>query len=207
MAAIGVRRYRVLTLPFRILVVIIIFTFISEAVSLCLAINYGLSFPVYHFYVIVSFAMYSIIYQFLLEGSKVRFAIRFITIPLILFCITNSFLFQGIKTFPSINIVVSSVFLVTYALLYFRQLLDQRVDGAIVGESYFLFNIAILAFFSSQIFNWGIYNYLLKSRINPDAIVIFGYVMSVLFYTLLGFTILMDNKSKSTVKQSDKLGI
>jgi hypothetical protein len=193
---VGFFRFHRLGNAFRMLVMLISFTIISEIVGRWLSYRIHSSIPSYHFYVLVSFWMYSYIYQKLLHNLRQRYFVLFISILFSLFSILNTIAFQKIMEFPSNAILVSSMLLVVYSVMLFRQMLDESPGRQVIREGYFWMNTAVLFFFSIQTFDWGLYNYLLKRGIDLTPIVNFGFIASLIFYSLLGFSLELDGRKK-----------
>ncbi len=189
---IGVVKFKTLPPPFKALVFLLFITCVSESTSLFFAYNKKMSFPVYHFYVLISFWLYSYIFQLLFKNKKIKIIMIFITLPFTAFSIINSLIIQKLTTFPSYSILISSIIIVIYTLLFLKKDFDKN-DEAIGSKSeYLLFNFSVLFFFTIQVFNWGIYNYLLKTKTNTAVFANFGYFSSLLFYIMLGICLLLN---------------
>ncbi|MFT3825856.1 MAG: hypothetical protein QM731_18195 [Chitinophagaceae bacterium] len=191
----GAVNYKALTAPFKALLVLLIITLVSESTSLYLAYTIKLSFPVYHVYVLLSFILYSIIFYLLFISNRVLRTIVVSTgIVFTLFSVSNSLFIQRLNSFPSYSILISSILLVLYALLFFG-FLSGRDEDKKNWNSLIILNSAILLFFSVQIFNWGIYNYMLKKHISAQSISRFGYIISLIYYIALGCSIIASKKA------------
>lgn len=191
---VGVLRLHRLGSAFKMLLLMIAVTLISEIIGRWLSYRLRSSIPVYHFYVLISFWMYSFVYQKLLHRLRQRYTVLFISILFSLFSVLNTLVFQKIMEFPSNSILASSMLLVVYSVMLFRQMLDELPGRQVVREGYFWMNTAVLFFFSIQTFDWGLYNYLLKRGIDLTPIVNFGFVASLIFYSLLGFSLVLDGR-------------
>lgn len=192
----GAVRFKKLTAPFKVVVFIIWTTMVSESIAFYLALTVKMSYPVYHFYVLVSFWLYSLAFQQLFKNRQVKVTVLFITIPFTIYSIINSLFVQPIKSFPSYSIQVSGLLLVIYCLFFFRQMLDRKPAEYMTSKGYFWLALAVLLFFASQLFNWGLYNYLTNHDLNTRILALFGYFMSILYYSCIGILLFVDSKNK-----------
>ncbi len=191
---IGVIKFRYLTTPIKLVIIFLFITFISESTATFFSFIRKNNSSVYHFYVIISFAFYSLIYFSLLKTIKLRFSFLLMPLAFFLFCFLNSFFFQKLNNFPSINITISNVALVAFSLIYFKYSIDKNPFDSLRKNSFFWFNTSNLIYFTIQIFIWGIMNYLIKNGIDVDPLVSFALIISILYYFAIGKVILMDKK-------------
>lgn len=197
-ALFGVVKFRHLTTPLRLLVLLVCYAFISESIAEYLRITIKNNPEVYHFYVIISFWLNTLIYLQILESIKTKLTFIIIAIAFTLFGILNSLLFQKLNSVPSINLTVNNVILVIFSLIVFRHLTDQNPFEPIQKNWVFYFNATVLIYFTIQIFNWGILNYLLKSHVNIMPIIYFNYFINILYYIALGITIWVGSGKQKT---------
>ncbi len=188
-AIFGVVKFRQLTTPLRILVLLIWVAFISESLAEYLSQTVHNNTEVYHFYVIITFWLNTLIYLQILESRKTRLLILIMGFPFTVFCILNSLLFQNLHNFPSINLEVNNAILVIFSLIVFKNLIDQNPFEPIQKNWIFYFNTTVLVYFSAELFIWGILNYLIKNRVNLHPIIYLDYFLSILYYIALGITI------------------
>lgn len=187
-------------MAFKVLVVLLVLTFCSEWIAIGFGQQGKRNYQVYHFYVIVAFWMYSVIYYFLMEKARLRIALLLIPILFTGFCFLISLKYQRLDSFPSINITVSNFALITYSLLFYKYLIDLNPFENFRTKSYFWFNSSVLSYFTIQLFNWGFINYLIKAGYNLYPLVTFGAVVSTIYYLILGYSIWLDRKNSKTEK-------
>lgn len=194
-AVAGIVRLRRLSMPIRIVAILLVVTLISEVLSTWLPYRQIGNAIVYHFYLIVSFWLYSLTYFFLFQRARQRFIILVVPVLYTLFALIDSLYYQGLHEFPSTNIVVYNVLLFTYSILYMKTLVDLNPFEPSHKNPNFLFNIAVLSYFTLQLFVWGIMNYLLKIRKNIDPLVLFSIFTSILYYGTLGIAAIKGRKA------------
>jgi hypothetical protein len=198
----GIVRFSRLTTPARVLVLLLVSTCICEGISTTLAYRKCNNIFIYHFLVIISFWFYSYMYYLLIPASRLR--LRILVIPLLYtpLALINSLYFEKLNEFPSINLILYGVSLSVYAILYFKQLIDLDLFDPSVSNPLFLFNTAVLIYFTMETFNWGILRYLISKRyMTLDPLIYFGYIASILYYFTLGISILLSNKAPSPPKK------
>src|ERR1700733_13693061 len=88
--SIGVVRLKYLTTPFIVLTLLLIITFLSESIATYLPYIHISNVVVYHFYVIIAFWLYSLIYFYLLKKSNLRGIVLILSILFSVFSIYNS---------------------------------------------------------------------------------------------------------------------
>ena len=190
-------------LPQRIITVLLLVTLVSESISTYLPIHGFNNYPVYHFYVIIAFWLYSLIYFLFLPNQRARFFILLIPILFTIFSVINSLSFQKLDSFPSINIMTSNVILIVYCLIYFKYLIDLNPFQSLRKKGSFWFNCAVLVYFTMQIFIWGILNYLIKNHLNVNPVLNFGLAISIIYYITIGFSIWLDRGSKNLLFKNE----
>jgi len=114
----------------------------------------------------------------------------------------NSLTYQPLNNFPSINLILNNILLVVFSLFYFKHLIDLNPFEDLKKNSTFLFNTAVLVYFTIQIFIWGIMNYLMQTHQNNESLIIFGVIVSILYYATIAIVTLIDlQNTQSKYKQ------
>jgi hypothetical protein len=185
-----------LSAPMKILVFLLLATLISESFGIYLSYARRNNFQVYHFYVIVSFWLYSLIYYSLLNKMGSPFILLALPILFTIFSLINSLTYEKLDNFPSINIMASNVMLVIYSLLYYKHLIDLDPFKPLRKNSLFWFNSAVLIYFTIQIFIWGMLNYLIKNKKDISILISFGSYISISYYITLGISIWINHKQE-----------
>ena len=193
----GVVNYKKLSAPIRGLTHVILITLISEMTAEYLSYKKNNNSEVYHFYVIISFWLYFLIYYNLFKSIRLKLIFFNLAILFTIFCVINSLFYEKLDNIPSINLMLNNVFLVILSLFCFKNLIDQNPFEDIRGNSFFWLNTSVLVYYTLQIFSWGIMNYLIKAHKNVMPLIIFGIFLSIIYYIALGVAILLDTKKSS----------
>jgi hypothetical protein len=183
---IGLARSKKLSPPFMILLLFLATTLASEIGSRIFAYTIRNSSPVYHFYVLLSASILSLLYFTVLKDyRKLVFLLYFLFVS---FSVINSVFFQDLMKLPSNAIIASDILYIIYCLLLYKYLLDQR---STVYRSIISLNTIIMIYFSLQLFTWGFYNYLLKNHLNSKLISDIGYWINLAFYGSLAVLLIV----------------
>ena len=196
----GAAKFTTLSAPVKILTILLFTTLISESIAEYLSYKAHNNCSVYHFYVIISFWLYALIYFYLLKLMKLKLIFYMIAILFTIFCVINSLLFQRLDSFPSINFTFNNVLLVIFSLVYFKSIIDRDPFQTIKKNSAFWFNTSVLIYFSIQLLIWGIMNYLAKTGKDFMPLIIFGLIISILYYAALGISIFLDRGINASEK-------
>ncbi len=192
----GIVKFKVLTIPFKILTVIIFLTLISEIISRILVHKIRNSNPPYHVLCIIQYIGFSLIYYYLFNQSiKKRFSISLI-IPFITISILNSVFFQPILTFPSYILMLSFIIFIIFSLMLFLEMLESPKETTIGRQSIFWFNCAMFVYSTSVPICFGMLSHFIKHNLNTDLLNGFLYYITLLYYFTLGISIWLD-KEKS----------
>lgn len=194
-AACGMVRFKKLTIPFKLLTGLLIYTLISEISSRIFAVNYRNSSPVYHLYIPVQFTFFVLIYSRLTGNEKYRELYVWSILAFWMLGFINLFFFQDILRFPSNTILIACSFLIGVSLFQFKKMLTVVEERSIFRQSVFWLNAGVLLFFTSTFLYWGTYNYLLKHHIKTSPLSTIIYYINILFYIFLGLGLLFDKRA------------
>jgi len=193
---IGVVRYKKLTTPYKILLLNVAITLIGEVVSKYCAIKYKNNMPIAHISVYTDFFLNGLIFYYLFKSKLFKRMILIGMGLIILFFIFNSLKLQPYNNvFPSNALLVSEIIYVTLSLLIFKQMLQYPLQINITRQSIFWFNTAILFFSTTAFLNYGLINYVVKHHLDYLIAYYCGFVTNMIFYTLIGMSILIDDKN------------
>ena len=196
---IGVARYKKLTTPFKILSILIVVTLFLEALSQFCAAKYKNNLPVSHIIVLTEFVFYSLAYYSIFKNKAMRVSIiAILSIFIVLFFVNAIFIQPYHRAFPSNMNTFAEIIYTIFSLMLFKQMLLYPLPVNIIKQSVFWFNTSILFYATTMFFNFGLINYYIKHHLND--IVIFECIagINVIFYLLIGVSILIDNKQTST---------
>ncbi|MFT3705245.1 MAG: hypothetical protein QM802_22955 [Agriterribacter sp.] len=194
----GLAFFKQVQTAFKVVTGLLLITLCSELIGRILVQHHKANYPVFHFYAIVAFWIYSVIYFFLMPKFRIRMVFLLIPILFTGFSFLISLKYQRLDSFPSINITVSSFILIIYSLTYYKYIIDLNPFEILRAKSYFWFNSSVLAYFSIQLFIWGLFNYLIKAGYNLNPLITFGAIVSTLYYLILGYSIWLDRKNRNS---------
>lgn len=174
---------------FRYVGLLIILTLLSELVAKYLSYTLQISNNiVYHFFTPVEYLFYTLIFSTLFKGRKSKIAIYSSLVLLIIAEVVNTIYFQDLTRTNTNTMIVESLFLVFFSLLYFAKLMESVEFDKIQTEGVFLFNSAVLLYYAFNILVWGFHNIKVYNLMNPPTII---YQINLFFCGLmyLAFTI------------------
>jgi hypothetical protein len=195
---IGMVRYKKLTIPFKLITILIFLTLLLEVIAKGCAIKYKNNIPVLHIISITEYVLFSVIYYFSFKSRVIRISIiTALGIFIVFFFVNSIFIQPYYRDFPSNMVIPSEIAYAIFSLLLFKQMLLYPLPVNIVKQSVFWFNTAILFFSTTMFFNLGLTNYYIKHHLNDRLIFDFNFAINMIFYFLIGISILMDNKATS----------
>jgi hypothetical protein len=196
---IGMVRYKKLTIPFKILTLSVLVTFLLDVISKFLAIKYKNNALSFHFMSIFSYVFYSAIYFLLFKSEGIRKAIKiFIPLIIVFFVINILYIQQPVdKQFPTNIYFITNILYVVISLLMFKQMLQYPLNLNIVKQSAFWFNTALLIFSTTMFLNMGLLNYYAAHHWARDIIYYFWVGNFCLFNILICVSLLLDGKANN----------
>jgi hypothetical protein len=198
-SVIGVVRYKKLTIPFKILSLLIILTLLLEILSVICAKKYKNNLPVSHTTVLTEYILFSLTYYFIFKNRAIRISIVTILLIFIVLFFVNAIFIQPYRSaFPSNMYTVEEIIYAIFSLMLFKQMLLYPLPVNIIKQSVFWFNTSILFYSTTMFFNFGLMNYYIKHHLNDQVIFNFIAAINMIFYLLIGISISMDNKQTST---------
>jgi len=189
---VGIVRYKSLTIPFKILTILIGATFICEGIKKIIGIIFHNSMPIEHLIAIIEFVSFSIIYYNLFNTTISKRIIVFFTAAFFIIWVIDLIFLEKITEFPSITLNFSQFVYIVYSLLLFNKMLISQSEESLLHQSIFWFNVNILFFSSSIFLIFGLTNLFRKHDYDITILYTFEYVCNLLFYFLIGISILID---------------
>ncbi len=194
----GMVSYRKLTIPFKLLVLLIAATVFIEVVAKVCAIRYHNNMPVSHFSSITEYIFFSLIFYFLFIRRSIKRLILASIATVTFFFFINALVLQPYySTFPSNIILISEVLYAVFSLLLFKQMLYFPSQNAITQQSIFWFNISMLFFSTTMFLNLGLVNYFINHKLNDTLLYDFSFYVNILFYSLLGISIFVNSNENN----------
>jgi hypothetical protein len=195
----GVARYKKLSPAFKTLTTLIIATFISETIKKIIGKIFHNSMPVAHLWAIMEYAFFSFVYYRLLEDRLVKKAIIASVFFMLLLEIVNFSFFETLLQFPSLILNVSQFIYVLYSLLLFRQMLLNPAEESLFKQSVFWFNLDMLLYCTAMFLDFALTDYFIKNNLDATILIYFSIVVNMLFYAVIGVSILIDNRKYNAV--------
>lgn len=190
----GISRFNNLTVPFKVLTILLLITLFSEIISRILVVKIRNSNPPYHIYVILQFAATAFIYSRLITGWRLHKLVLLSVIPFAILSVVKTLFVQKFFSFPSNIIMLSYIVFITFALTLFIQMLDSPKETAIFKQSVFWFNSAILIYSVTVPVCFGVLSYLIKHNLDNRLLSDILLYFTLVYYLTLGYAIHIDKK-------------
>ena len=156
----GVYSFNKLTRPYKVLVILILLTLISEFCGRWTYAKYKLTFPPYHFLIPITIFFHAVIYNGLTElKTRYKNLIFVASGFFILLSIINTVYFQSIFSFPSNSITLLSINAIFLSLITFLQMLKFPTEVQLTKQSMFWFNLGNFIFYTLTFFAFAFINY------------------------------------------------
>lgn len=142
--------------------------------------------PLGHVYIVISFFFIAFFYWHELKGFISRKIITGIMIFYALFSVFNILFFQSYLAYPSIPGAVSALFLVSFSILLYANIMKEGKIQILSQSSIIWINSAILIYYSGNFFFYILFNILLShSRDFLIKTLNFFALITLIFYSLL----------------------
>lgn len=191
----GISKFMHLRYSFKLLTFIIFIILLSEISSRILIYTIKNSNPTYHILCIVQYIGFALIYKNIAINQKISAAIKHTIIPFVALSMINTIFFQKFLTFPSNIVILSYLMFIVFSLTCFVEMLDFPIKTNIFKQSIFHFNCAMLFYSATSPVCFGILSYLIHHELSTVNIRIFIYVISLIYYSTLGYAIFLDQKN------------
>jgi hypothetical protein len=196
---VGLVRYRKLTVPFKLLTICIIFTFVLEVIGEFFAFNNKNNSFLSHIESLTNYFFYSFTFFYLFENKQIRKMILISIGIVCVFFIINALFIQSFKKiFPTNVLLISNIFYIIFSLLLFKQMLRNPSNMSIIRQSIFWFNTGILIFSTTMFLNLGLIGYYAEHHWGKGSLYYFWAGSVYTFGILIGFSLLIDNKKANT---------
>jgi hypothetical protein len=174
----GLVNFRKLQSPYKILVILLSLTLISESITRILAYKINNSNINYHFFAPLQLITISGVYILLLKKKWMGVILSVIFMLNIL----NSIFLQDLFVFPSNALMINSFFIVFLCLLNMYQLLQNPSEMSLFRQSWFWLNIGNILFFTSTYMFFPILNLMIKGGEVPEFIFDVLWIVGMLLY-------------------------
>ncbi len=142
---------------------------------------------IYHFFTPVEYMFYAIIFFRHFQSNKLRRIILTSILLFTLYSLLNSFIFQSLTINNSNAIIVESLLLLTWCLIYFRDKMIAINEIQLIKDPLFWVVCGILFYFLGNIFVESLLNYLIKKEISiARSLYKLSYIFSyILFVSMI----------------------
>jgi hypothetical protein len=196
----GAANYKKLTVPFRLLTILVGISLISEITLQVCAKLFHNNLPVFSIIGIYENVFYMAIFYRVFKNKTVKIIIFSMAIIVPVCIVVNAFTFQPyMSMFPSNVVFVSNIIYTILTMLLYRELLLNSTQISIFKQGVFWFNTALLFFSVTLFFHLGIVNYLIKHKRHSGILIHLDMVANILFYGILGYAIYLNTKEKKQV--------
>lgn len=177
-----------LTIPFNILLWLIGLIIIVEICTSIISRHVSNNLIIYHIFNPVEFILYSLLFSKILKSAGIKRLIYSILAIYLALAFLLSIFVQKVDVNNSYAIIIESICIIIYALMYLRQLNIYEVDHKAENNPYFWVILGILLYFTGSLFVEGYLNLLIS--IGNDVAkkyykfsFIFKYLMCMMFLT------------------------
>jgi hypothetical protein len=195
----GIIRYKKLTPAFKILVIQILVTSITESIKKVIGKIFHNSMPVAHLSSLIEYSLFALTYYNLLQSARLKKLIIISIFIMLLLETVNIIFFESLLQFPSVILNISQFIYVLFSLLMFRQMLLDPAEQSLSKQSIFWFNLDMLFYGTTMFLNYALTNYFIQNNLDTTILFYFSVVVNLLFYILIGISILIDNKKLNAV--------
>lgn len=183
---IGVFGYKSLTKDQRLIWLFVIATFVNDSLALLLKVLHRTNLWVYHFFVPVSFIIILGVYAYhLSETQFMKRVFRWVIIIFVLLAVFNTIWLQGLYSFNSNMISLSSLIYMILAIAYFYQLIKTREQERLDKVPMVWFNTGILLYHSGSLILFLFVNNMIDGA--PELLISSWWLNAVLYVMLIIF--------------------
>lgn len=184
---IGIYRYRNFNKKLRLVFYFVVFGTITEiATRIIIYLGVTNTMPVTHFYFMFEFFILGLFYSHILKDILHKRAVIILIVLFEAYCLINTLFLQSIYEYPAVPYSLSKIFLVGFTILFFYKVMIQASVPNLWKEPLIYINIAILIYYSGNLFYSLLFNLILdySREFSKITVYYFGLLMT-LFYILI----------------------
>lgn len=178
----------------RLILPLLSITLVTELVAVYLKIIDRNNLFLFHFLAPVEYALYALIFFY---NYKTQAARRLALVSIPLFLVTSfifSFYFEGVRNNNSFSVIMSSLMISIFSIIYYYELIWETPDADIRSKPLFWICIGLLFYNSGNLITIGSLNYLLHHyRTIAMQVYRVSYAFSFIFF---GFLLMASFNSK-----------
>ncbi len=193
---IGIYRYRQFNKNLRFVFYFVIFGTITEIVTRIIIYSGATNtLPVTHIYLMIEFLILGLFYTHVLQDIIRKRVMLGIIILFEIYCLINTLFLQSIFEYPSIPQSVSKLLLVGFSILFFYKTMIETSVPNLWKEPLIFINIAILVYYSGNLFYSLLFNLILEYSREFSKITQYYFAgLMTLFYILIAIGFWKANK-------------
>lgn len=180
--------YKNLSNPFKILCILMGFTFLSEALSRVFIYLFKSSMYVYPVFAVIQYACFALIFHSIYTNKKLKTFTLLTIILMVGLCILNSIYLQPANEFPSNFLNIMFTLVIFLAVLYLKQAFDNEVFSL----SILYFTCTLIVYLVIVLSSLGLLNYFFSKGLNFNLVLDVIFYSGVLFYSMIGRLFLID---------------
>ena len=139
--------------PYRRLFLFLVFNLLIEIAARLLAFSGHNNLPLLHLYTLGEFLLLSWFYKSLVDQPKIfQSHYWYFVIGVSIMIVLNSLLFQSIYEFNTLAKTIVQIIIISYAVLFFYNLTENRKLSSTTEKSLRLINSAVLIYYSGSLF-------------------------------------------------------
>ncbi len=169
-------------------------TLCAELSSYYMAIVYRNNMPVSHVFNPIQLSIWAVFFYRVFEDARMKKAIVWISIAMIIFALLNSFFLQTIKTFPDNFLKLETMLFVLLGASLFIQQLDSPGNVSIFKDSLFVTSVAVLWFNLISFVFFLLYAYMIKHQLPAGTLRTIHQYSNYIYYLLLLIAIILPQK-------------
>lgn len=200
---VGLIQYKKLTRSHKFLFYFIVAGTLTELTNKALKQFFVIksNMPLGHLYISISFIFLALFYLYELKNFIDKKIIIATIVLFELFSLHNVILFQSHMKFPSVPGAVSSVLMITLAILLFANIMRESNIKVLSDSSLVWINSAIILYYSGNFFYYTLFNFILSySREFMDRTFVFFAILNSIFYILIAIGLWKAGQTKATRK-------
>jgi hypothetical protein len=192
----GMISYSKLSKSFRIVVLLLIVTLISEIIAFIFSAIVKNNCPVYHFFNPIQYALIGSVFYFMHKATKViKWYVVISILILAIYTISKITSIEKLYSFPTHVLMLESIMILFLVVFSFRIMLNDEILIPLHHRAMFWFNLGLMFFFTSTFMFWSLFQTLLSF---PDIHAFTKQILVGLNYFLYGcifIALIKDSKS------------
>ncbi len=189
---VGIFHFKKLSIAFKMLTVVLLYTTIHEISIHNLNFSIELNYLLYNIYAIFSCLTYLLVIRFQLQERKFQIISNWLII-LAVFVDVLILLGSDLRhNFPSRIIAFTFPIVILSSILLFWQLLNSNIETKLAKRSSFWLATGILIYHSIGYAILGLFSYALELNLNYGVEAQLMFYISIIFYSMIGYSIYLN---------------